>query len=221
MKIGVMDSGVGGLTTLSSCIRECGGEYVYLKDEKGPYGDKDDEFVIQRTFLACEKLIELGVQVIIVACNTATNVAISSVRKAYANHKFIGVEPAVRPALNECERVAVALTPTAARQDKFRRLIGGYAHRIKLVTPAFLAPAIEKNYFDYAQKNIFASTLLEQSGDVDGLVLGCTHYVYLKPFITRINSKLKVFDGNDGVAKRLLTLCGKSEFLGVQFVKIR
>ncbi|MBR2967808.1 MAG: aspartate/glutamate racemase family protein [Clostridia bacterium] len=220
MKIGIMDSGVGGLTTLSRCVDVCGGDYIYLKDEKGPYGDKDDGFVIQRALRACEKLIDLGAQTIIIACNTATNVAISIVRKAFADVRFIGVEPAVKPALTECERIAVALTPVAARQDKFKQLISDSLLRIKLVTPAFLAPAIEKSYFDYTQKNILADKLLQEIGDVDGLVLGCTHYVYLKHALKRKRTDLKVFDGNDGVAKRLLSLNGKSQFSNVEFVNM-
>ena len=110
-----MDSGIGGLTTLGELNKKCGGEFVFVCDRCGPYGDKDDAFVLDRTFLACKKLKALGARLIVIACNTATNVAIKKLREFDPETEYIGVEPAVKPALENCKSVAVALTPTAAR----------------------------------------------------------------------------------------------------------
>ena len=221
MKIGVMDSGIGGLTTLSRLMSVCGGEYVFVRDRKGPYGDKDDAFVMDRTFLACSKLQSCGASIIVLACNTATNVAINKLRELDGEARYIGIEPAVKPALSSCKRIAVALTPTAARQEKFLRLISSHRDRIRLITPPTLAAEIEKSYFDVNALSALAAELYGKCRGCDGLVLGCTHYIFLKDYLYGIDGKLKIFDGNDGVAKQLLRFTGKMGESKVEFVEIK
>ena len=220
MIVGVMDSGIGGLTTLSKLMERCGGEYVFVRDDKGPYGDKDDGFVLDRTVAACSKLKECGAEIIVLACNTATNVAIHKLRESDTHINFIGVEPAVKPALMSCDRVAVALTPTAARQEKFKRLISHSGNRIKLVTIPELAPKIERSYFDDEALNSLAEQLYGECEGCDGLVLGCTHYIFLRQQLALIAPKLKIFDGNDGVARRLYRFTGHMGASSVRFIKI-
>lgn len=221
MTVGVMDSGIGGLTTLSRMMRVCGGDYVFIRDKLGPYGDKDDAFVLDRTFAACEKLKECGADIIVLACNTATNVAIRKLREFDKDFNYIGVEPAVKPALYSCSSVAVALTPTAARQEKFARLISAKRDRIKLITLPELAPEIERGYFDFAALKRSAYKLYNECRGCDGLVLGCTHYVFLKDYLYEFDPRLKIFDGNDGVARRLMRFTGKMGAPSVRFEFIR
>lgn len=218
MIVGVMDSGIGGLTTLSSLMRICGGEFVYVRDKKGPYGDKEEEFVLERTKKACSILKKAGAGIIVIACNTATNVAIGELRKSDCGFTYVGVEPAVKPALKECASVAVALTPTAARQKKFLKLIEENK-KIKLITDSLLAPAIEKSLFCEDKLDELALRLLSKCDGSDGLVLGCTHYVFLKERLRKYNRELKIFDGNDGVAKRMLAYVKKSDFACVRFLQ--
>lgn len=221
MIVGVMDSGIGGLTTLDRMMRVCGGDYVFVRDGLGPYGDKDDAFVLDRTFRACEKLKACGAGIIVLACNTATNVAIHKLREFDPNFDYIGVEPAVKPALGSCYRVAVALTPTAARQEKFNKLIFPVTNRIKLITLPELAPEIERSYFDVAALRKLAKRLYGECDGCDGLVLGCTHYVFLKDYIYETAPRFKIFDGNDGVARRLLRFTGKMGEPSVRFEMIK
>ncbi len=220
MTIGVMDSGIGGLTTLSHMMKVCGGDYVFVRDKLGPYGDKDDAFVLDRTFCACEKLKRCGAETIVLACNTATNVAIKKLREFDNSFNYIGVEPAVKPALRVCSVAAVALTPTAARQEKFARLING-SDRIKLITLPELAPEIERTYFDSVSLKKLAYKLYCECRGCDGLVLGCTHYIFLKDYLYELSPKLKIFDGNEGVARRLLRFTGKMGYPTVRFESIR
>ncbi len=219
MVIGVMDSGIGGLTTLSRMMKVCGGDYIFIRDNCS-YGDKDDAFVLNRTFKACEKLKSRGASIIVLACNTATNVAIQRLRELDAGFNYIGVEPAVKPALCSCRNVAVALTPAAARQEKFRELIGSKSDMIKLITRAELAPEIERSYFDANELKSLARKLYTECRGCDGLVLGCTHYIFLKDYLYDLDPRMKIFDGNDGVARRLYRFTGKMGAPTVSFERL-
>lgn len=214
-----MDSGIGGITTLSRLMSVCGGDFVYVSDSRGPYGDKSEEFIIDRTMAACSLLKAQGADTIVLACNTATNAAISMLRRLDGITYYIGTEPAVVPALRECDKVTVALTPAAARAQKFRSLIEGKGERIELVTPPSLAGEIEEAYMDKCALERLARRLLRFVNG-DGLVLGCTHYVFLKEYISALRPSLKLFDGNDGVARRLLCKNGKTGSASVKFVKL-
>ena len=220
MIVGVMDSGKGGLTTLSRLVEVCGGEYVFVRDKLGPYGDKDDSFVLDRTFKACRLLKDCGAEIIVLACNTATNVAIHKLREGDRCFNYIGIEPAVKPALIGCNRVAVALTPTAARQEKFKRLICQKRDKVKLITIGSLAPDIEKFYFDKDAMKSLAIRLYAECEGCDGLVLGCTHYIFLREYLAVLDPYLKIFDGNDGVARRLLRFTGYMGAASIQFKEI-
>lgn len=220
MVIGVMDSGIGGITTLAKLMEVCGGNYVYVRDERGPYGDKDAAFVLNRTAAACDCLKSRGAKIIVLACNTATNVAISYMRRLDKDTRYLGVEPAVKPALKMCDRVCVALTPTASKQEKFIRLIGQDRGRIKLIALSNLATQIERAYSDKSEIMRLSRMLISEC-DGDGLVLGCTHYVFLRDSLSELNPTLKIFDGNDGVARRLSNLTGYMGAPTVEFLKIR
>ncbi|MCH5163437.1 MAG: aspartate/glutamate racemase family protein [Clostridiales bacterium] len=220
MIVGVMDSGKGGLTTLSRLMQVCGGEYVFVRDKLGPYGDKDDGFVLSRTLKACALLKDCGAEIIVLACNTATNVAIHKLRENDRCFNYIGIEPAVKPALGSCNRVAVALTPTAARQEKFKRLICQRRDKVKLITNGSLAGQIEKFYFDKEALRELAVSLYAECDGCDGLVLGCTHYIFLREYLLELDPRLKIFDGNDGVARRLLRFTGHMGVASVRFEQI-
>lgn len=220
MIVGVMDSGIGGITTLSTLMEVCGGDFVFVSDKKGPYGNKDDDFVLKRTFSACRVLKENGAEIIVLACNTATNVAISKLREADKGFNYIGIEPAVKPALRECDKIAVALTPTAARQNKFVKLISQNKKNIKLITLPELAPAIERSFLNGYALKALAVQLYSLCKDCNGLVLGCTHYIFLREYLNELAPELKIFDGNDGVSRRLLRFTGKTDTTSVKFIKI-
>ena len=215
-----MDSGIGGITTLRRLMSVVGGDYVFVRDRQCPYGDKGDGFILSRTLAACEKLKQHGAELIVLACNTATSVAIKHLRERDKSFTYIGIEPAVKPALLGCDKVAVILTPATARQDKFKRLIKSEGDRVKIVTPAALAAQIEKSFFDAGVMARLAAEVYSECSDCDGVVLGCTHYIYLKDYLYGIDDKLKIFDGNDGVARRVLSVVGKQGDPSVRFIEI-
>lgn len=220
MKIGIMDSGIGGITTLHRLMHVVGGDYLFVRDRLCPYGDKDDSFIQGRALAACESLKKHGAELIVLACNTATSVAIKSLRQEDKGFTYIGIEPAVKPALVGASRVAVILTPATARQDKFKRLIKSDGERIKLITPPDLASQIEKSFFDTKKMSKLAAEVYSQCEGCDGVVLGCTHYIFLKDYLYGLDDKLKIFEGNDGVARRVLSLVGKQGDPSVRFLEI-
>ncbi len=214
-----MDSGIGGITTLCRLMEICGGNYVYVRDKMGPYGDKDAAFIANRTMAACSALIKHGAEIVVLACNTATDTAISLMRRLDKKTVFIGTEPAVKPALSECKRVSVALTPACSRSRRFASLIEGNEDRVQIIASPCLASEIEDAYGDKDALNALAERLVS-AADGDGLVLGCTHYVFLREYIRRLKPELKLYDGNDGVARQLLSIKEKEDFSTVKFIKI-
>ena len=206
--VGVFDSGVGGISTLSACFDLLPDEsFVYLADRSGmPYGSKSDEEIEQRVELCVKALIAEGVKAIVVACNTATNVGIGALRERY-RLPFVGVEPAVKPAAKVCRRgnVLVLLTPATALQTKFRNLLRRFDNGRIIVAPQkTLAEQVEKNIDDLDSVRGAVYDILSCYRNVEGVVLGCTHYVFLRDIISDYyGGKIKIFDSGAGVAKRL------------------
>lgn len=163
--VGVFDSGIGGITTLCSLL-ERGGDFVYLRDNVR-YGDKSDKFITARTLSACAALKKVGVDTIVIACNTATAVAIERLRELDGAVKYIGTEPAVKPALKSCKFVTVALTKAAAEQRRFRSLISGHESRIKVAAFDRLAEDIEKANFEKRTMIKSQSNCLMRSAETD------------------------------------------------------
>ncbi len=227
--IGVFDSGVGGIGTLKSCLDLLDGEsFVYLADRSGlPYGTKRGEEIEKRVDECVRALLSEGVKAIVVACNTATNVGIAALREKY-NMPFVGVEPAVKPAALECKRgnVLVLLTPATAAQAKFLSLLERFDNGRIIVAPqSGLAETIETHIDDIDAIRCEVYDILRRYRDVEGVVLGCTHYVFLKDIIRDFyGGRIKIYDGNDGVAKRLKAVLEQNDMLagaGKHFIKFK
>lgn len=199
--IGIFDSGIGGLSIYLQCKKLLPGEsFIYVDDgAHAPYGDKTEEFVRLRAETITRGLVRAGVRAVVVACNTATTVAIAHIRRLF-DIPIIGTEPAVFPALKDTKgKVLVLATPLTCR------VLGNrYADEKRLV----FSP--QSGLADEIERAKTATELLSVAkrvtyGDYEGVVLGCTHYSYLAPFIEK-----KVYDGAEGVARRLADVLGKS-----------
>jgi len=196
--IGVFDSGIGGLSVLQALLAELPHErFVYLADNgHAPYGEKTDLFVRQRSLAITEHLIrEHGIKALVVACNTATAAAIHELRLQHPQLPLVGVEPALKPAaqITRTGRVGVMATRGTVESDKFARLLGSLQGQAQFEVCACngLALAIEQttlpSHQDTAPTEV--SQLLARytralgefgsgPGQIDTLVLGCTHYVF-------------------------------------------
>ena len=211
MKIGIMDSGLGGLTILKACLKALPDHiYLYYADSKNaPYGTKTKEAVCTLTERAVDFLITQGAEIIVIACNTATSAAADVLRQKY-DIPIIGMEPALKPALKlaQNKRVIVAATALTLQQEKFCHLLESLdtQHQVDYLPLTELVNFAETDVFDEAVilpylKEKFANFNLDQYGSV---VLGCTHFPLFKGFFEKIfPENVVIVDGTVGTVNRL------------------
>ncbi|WP_051569206.1 glutamate racemase [Alkaliphilus transvaalensis] len=208
--IGVFDSGVGGISVLADLIHLLPSEnYIYYGDSgNAPYGIKEADEVRGRSLEIADFLIKQGIKALVVACNTATSVAVNELRQKL-EIPVIGMEPALKPAVEGTKggTIAVMATPMTLKEKKFDCLIRQFEGReiLKLPCPG-LVEIIEtkgtssQELEDYLRE-LFSSIDLEK---IEAIVLGCTHYVFIKEALTRIvGEEINLIDGNLGTARHL------------------
>jgi glutamate racemase len=208
--IGVFDSGVGGLTILSALRKELPFEnYVYFGDTAHcPYGTRSEEDIIALSVQANKFLIEQGAKLIVVACNTASQVALSTLRATFSV-PFIGVVPAVKPAARATKkgRIGIAATNQAAKALYLRQLIDEFAGGIEVFAVGCpeLVTLVERGELDGPMVEETVKEALEPllKEDVDVIVLGCTHFPALRSIIERItHHRIQVIDSGAAIARR-------------------
>lgn len=209
--IGVFDSGVGGLSVLTSLRQALPQEdFLYLADSAhAPYGEKSPDYIRARCFALCDFLLRQGVKAIVIACNTATAVALPTLRAHYAV-PIIALEPAVKPAVSASRRHEVGVLATARTLESQHFLdlaarFAGQAHIIPQPCPRLVAlleageehsPAMQKAVHDYVVPLLAAGA--------DALVLGCTHFVFLRDQIAATAGEaVTLHDSGAGVARVL------------------
>ena len=226
MKIGVFDSGYGGLTVLSQCLKELeatnqGHQFVYYADSDwAPYGERSAEEVDQLTRQAVQFLIEQEqIEVLIIACNTATSVAIEQLRQDYSL-PIIGIEPAIRPAITRSQagqRVLITATPLMVQSDRLKSRIQELAaeDRVDCLALPGLVQLAEQESLTWVQKQQKAYEYLKEQlrtypGESYGaVVLGCTHFplflsAYQKVFRELSPNAVYFANGAEGVARMLI-----------------
>lgn len=208
--IGVFDSGAGGLTILSALRRELPHEnYIYFGDTAHcPYGVRSDAEIIELSCQISQFLIDQGAKLIVVACNTASQAALNTLRASFSV-PFIGVVPAVKPAARATKkgRIGVAATNQAAKALYLRQLIDEFAGGIEVYAVGCpeLVTLVEQGELDgpaVEEEVQHALQPLLKEG-VDVIVLGCTHFPALRPVIEHItNHHVQVIDSGSAVARR-------------------
>src|SRR5436309_796410 len=208
--IGVFDSGVGGLTILSALRQELPYEnYIYFGDTAHcPYGTRSHAEIIELSGRAIEFLIEQGAKLIVVACNTASQAALTTLRATFSV-PFIGVVPAVKPAARATKkgRIGIAATNQAAKALYLRQLIDEFAGGIEVFAVGCpeLVTLVEHGELDgpVAEEVVRAALQPVLKEDIDVIVLGCTHFPALRPVIERItNNRVQVIDSGAAIARR-------------------
>ncbi|MEW8955172.1 glutamate racemase [Clostridium sp.] len=210
--IGFFDTGVGGLSVLKETIKLMPNEnYVYFGDSKNaPYGSRPVKEVKELTSNAIDFLLDKGAKAIVVACNTATSVAIRDLRDKYRELPIIGIEPALKPAveMRNGGRVVIMATPITLFEGKFSDLIRKYEKEteiVRLPCPG-LVEFIEKGILSGAELHKFLLDRFEEIGlkNIGTIVLGCTHYPFIKDRIQEIVGKdVEIIDGSLGTSKEL------------------
>lgn len=208
--IGMMDSGVGGISVLRRAVDLLPNEnFIYYGDSaNAPYGDKDPEWICQRTSKIVSNLINEGVKAVVIACNTATSAAADYVRAEHPEIPIIGLEPALKQAAQfpEARHVLVMATPVTIHLQKYQDLYDKWGKRVDAssVVCGGLADRIEKGNLDAPDMHELLESLIgEYRGKADSVVLGCTHYPYIAKQIREILGDVTLFDGAFGTARHL------------------
>ena len=216
--IGVFDSGVGGLSVLRHIQAQLPHEHVlYFADSAfAPYGAKTDEWLVQRALAVTAFLLAQGAKALVVACNTATVAAIKAVRAAYPALPVVGVEPGLKPgaAATRNGTVGVLATASTLRGEKFlalrEQISSANGTRFLLQPCGGLVERIEQGDLNgdetAAMLKGYVAPLLEQGADT--LVLGCTHYPFVREAIEQIvaGAPVTLIDTGDAVARQLARL---------------
>lgn len=194
LPIGFFDSGLGGISVLKEAVRLMPGErFIYYGDSKNaPYGVKKTEEIKALTYAAVEKLLDMGIKGLAVACNTATSAAVRQLRLDYPNLPIVGIEPAVKPAVEACTggRILVMATPMTIKQEKFHILLSKYEQQAEII-PVPCAGLmefvengdLESEFLDSYYRGNIAPYITE---DTETIVLGCTHYSFLRPHLRQL-----------------------------------
>lgn len=226
--IGVFDSGIGGLTLLQEIIQHLPYEqYCYYADtENVPYSTKTEEQIKDYVEKAVLFFIEKKVKIIVLACNTATNVCIEDLRSRYTV-PIIAIQPAVKVAvdydtiqLNAVrKKILVCATPITLRSARFQRLVDSLNAESmveRMALPALVKFA-ESEVFDNQAVEYIQETLNQiDIQNFGSIVLGCTHFTYFEQIFNQIAPHLSIFDGNEGTARHLKNILNKLNLLETQ-----
>lgn len=213
--IGVFDSGVGGLSILIELKKLLPNEnFVFFADQQhAPYGEKTKKELVKRCTKISNYFIEHhNIKMMVIACNTATANTVEALRKKYL-FPIVGTIPAVKIASENTESgvITVISTPATSKSSALKKLIDKYCQTIKVfnIGTKDLAGLVEKGKFNSpAVNNILLKYLKEvKDSDADHLVLGCTHYPFLKAQISKIlGSRVRLVDSGEAIAKHTKTL---------------
>jgi glutamate racemase len=223
--IGFFDSGVGGISVLKETIKLLPHEdYIYFGDSKNaPYGTKTTSEVKKLTFEAVNFLLSKDIKAIVIACNTATSAAIDDLRNFYKNIPIIGIEPALKPAveLKKNGKIIIMATPMTLSEKKFNNLMNSYKNDndIEPLPCAGLAELIEQGVLEGDEINLYLKNKLQPylNSNISSVVLGCTHYPFIKKELSKIlNKDIKIIDGSLGTAKQLKRQLLKENILNPQ-----
>ena len=211
--IGVYDSGFGGLSVWRELRRMLPNEsLIYLGDGKNcPYGGRSREEITSFAVEAVEALVAEGAKMIVVGCNTATTAAVAYLRERWSDMPIVGLEPAVKPACltSRTRRIAVLATEHSLKSDMFLATAARYASDvevIKVVGKGFVE-LVEQGLERSVEAEIAVRRVVEPLLDegIDKIVLGCTHYPFLRPLIEQVigEKDIEVIDSGEAVARRV------------------
>lgn len=215
--IGVYDSGVGGLSVWKELVRLMPDEdYLYYSDAAHcPYGPKDPSFIVKRACTVTDFLIEKGCRLIVVACNTATAAAITHLRTRY-DIPFVGMEPAIKPAILHSHSGVVGVLATAGtfRGKLYLSTLARFSGEVKVVEHVGegLVETVENGVLDGPEVEELVHRCIDPmlKAGADHIVLGCTHYPFLQPVIERLaGPSVTVVNPAPAVARQAMRLLKK------------
>ncbi|MEM6910004.1 MAG: glutamate racemase [Verrucomicrobiota bacterium] len=213
-KIGILDSGVGGLSVLREIRKKLpGNPLVYVGDSAWcPYGPKAPLTIQKRVFSIVDFLIAQGCDLLVVACNSATLSAVEALRASYLL-PFVGMEPAIKPgvAATKSGVIGVLATEASLAGERYHQLVHQHGPGVRILT----RPAPE--FVELVEAGLLAGSQVESAvhqhldpllhEGADTLVLGCTHYPFLRPVMQAIaGNHLTILDTGQAVAEQTARL---------------
>lgn len=219
--VGIFDSGVGGLSVAREIRAELPGESIlYLADTAYcPYGGRPTDEITARSVAAVGELVRRRAKAVVVACNTATGAALERLRAEFGV-PIVGLEPAVKPAVQASRngRVGVMATAATLRSDRFHRLIDTFARDVEVVAQACpgLVEVVEAGDTGSPRAEALLTELLApfREAQVDTVVLGCTHYPFLRDTVAAImGPSVRVLDSGHAVARHLARVLREGDLL--------
>lgn len=212
MPVAVFDSGVGGISVLRQMVRLMPKEDFYFFGDSinAPYGTKTQEQIQSLTVTNVARMAEKGIKAIVIACNTATSAAIGRLREIYTDIPVVGIEPALKPAAMEREgaKVLVLATPMTVQGSKFKNLMARYEDQATVIPVGCpgLMEFVEAGNMEGPELETYLKNLLYPylSGGIDAVVLGCTHYPFVRKAIAKVmGAGPHIIDGSEGTAREL------------------
>lgn len=208
MKLGVFDSGIGGEAVANALQMQFpNAEIITTNDRKNvPYGDKSNEEIIRLTDSAIQPLLDSNCDVIILACNSATAAAITTLRTRHASQKFIGIEPMIKPAaeLTKTKTIAVFATHATLASKRYNTLIQAYGKGLTILEPdcSTWALMIEHNTINHQVIEHVVRDVCDRGADV--IVLGCTHYHWIKELVAKIaDERALILEPSEAMGRRV------------------
>ena len=209
LPIAVFDSGLGGISVLKRiCAALPCEKFIYFGDSaNAPYGTKDPEWIRERCGVIASDFISRGIKALVVACNTATSAAAPYLREKYADLPVIGLEPALKPAVLDGSdgAVVVMATPVTLTGEKFASLLERFSNeREIIILPApRLVDFVERGIYGGAEVEDYLCEIAAPHKDkkISSVVLGCTHFPFLKDSIASVFGDVSFYDGAIGTAR--------------------
>lgn len=220
--LGVFDSGLGGLSVVREIRTMLPSEDLlyYADNAYCPYGVRDRQEIQERTVLISRLLLDRGAKSIVVACNTASAMAIEHLRDVFPGIAFVGLEPAVKPAakLTRTMKVGVLATPRTVAGERLRWLIETHANGVEVRTVAAtgLVELVEEGVLAGEPVVKVLRPLLDPmlAAGVDVVVLGCTHYPFLRPEIEAyVGGDVQVIDSGVAISRRTLSVLSELDLV--------
>lgn len=208
MKLGIFDSGIGGEAVAAALQTTFpNAQIVTVNDRVNvPYGDKLPNEVISLTDAAIQPLLNAECDIIILACNTATAVAIETLRAKYPDQKFIGIEPMIKTAANltNSHTIAVCATPATLASERYKRLLEKHGAHLDIIEPdcSEWAYLIENNQLNRSHIEHVINDVCDRGADV--IVLGCTHYHWIKDLIVElVANRATIIEPSEAIGRRV------------------
>ena len=223
LKIGMIDSGMGGISVLKGLID--GGinaEYYYLYDNKyHPYGSKTQNELVAIGYTNMQKLMSFGVDIVIIACNTLTSRGVRQLRTMF-DLPIIGVEAPIKPACLSSDNILLLATPATVKSDRVAEMIHNYTDKnFYFPDMSNLARLIENNYenkeiiYDYLSEN------LQKYQNIESIVIGCTHYNFVCEELKKLFPQAKILSNTAGVVKRTKYIIGKNNLIVPNYLAVK